>query len=59
MTNNLQTHLRAAGMGYKRDTIHSFRVGGAASHDMDGTDMDVLNGIRGMEVRRRPSHADT
>ena len=23
-------------------TMHSFRVGGAASHNMDGTTMDVL-----------------
>ncbi|CAM9635092.1 unnamed protein product [Laminaria digitata] len=42
MTTNLQTHLRAAGMEGKRYTIHSFRVGGAASHNMDGTAMDVL-----------------
>ncbi|CAN0557611.1 unnamed protein product [Laminaria digitata] len=26
----------------KRYTMHSFRVGGAASHNMDGTAMDVL-----------------
>ena len=42
MTSNLQTHLRAAGMDDKRYTLHSFRVGGAASHHMDGTAMDVL-----------------
>ncbi|CAN0075198.1 unnamed protein product, partial [Laminaria digitata] len=42
MTTNLQTHLRAAGMEGKRYTMHSFRVEGAASHNMDGTTMDVL-----------------
>ncbi|CAN0597596.1 unnamed protein product, partial [Laminaria digitata] len=42
MTSNLQTHLRAAGLADKRYTLHSFRVGGAASHHMDGTAMDVL-----------------
>ena len=35
MTTSLQAHLQA-------DTMHSFRVGGAASHNMDGTAMDVL-----------------
>ena len=29
-------------MEYKRYTMHSFRVGGAASHSMDGTAMEVL-----------------
>ena len=42
MTTSLQAHLRAAGMEYKRYTMHSFRVGGAASHNMDGTAMEVL-----------------
>ena len=42
MTANLQAHLRAAGMENKRYMFHSFRVGGVASHDMDGTAMDVL-----------------
>jgi len=42
MTTSLQAHLRAAGMEYKRYTMHSFRVGGAASHKMDGTAMGVL-----------------
>ena len=42
MTANLQAHLRAAGMEDERYTFHSFRVGGAASHHMDGTAMDVL-----------------
>ena len=42
MTANLQAHLRAAGMEDKRYTLHSFRVGGAASHHMDGTAIDVL-----------------
>ena len=42
MTTNLQTYLRAAGMKDKRYTMHSFRVGGAASHSMDSTAMDVL-----------------
>ena len=42
MTTSLQAHLRAAGMEYKRYTMHSFRVGGAASHSMDGTAMEVL-----------------
>ena len=50
MTTSLHAHLRAAGMEYKRYTMHSFRVGGAASHNMDVTAMDVL--ICGMEVRR-------
>ena len=42
MTTNFQTHLRAAGMEDKWYTMHSFRVGEAASHNMDGTPMDVL-----------------
>ena len=42
MTTNLQTHLRAASMVDKRYAMHSFRVGGAVSHNMDGTAMDVL-----------------
>ena len=42
MTTSLHAHLRAAGMEYKRYTMHSFRVGGAASHKMDGTAMGVL-----------------
>ena len=42
MTTSLRTHLRAAGMANKRYTMHSFRVGGAASHHMDGTALDVL-----------------
>ena len=39
---NCQTHLRAACIEDKRYTMHSFRVGGAASHSMDGTAMGVL-----------------
>ena len=42
MAANLQVHLRAASTEDKRYTLHSFRVGGVASHDMDGTAMDVL-----------------
>lgn len=42
MTSNVQIHLRGAGMEDKRYILHSFRVGAAASHDMDGTTMDVL-----------------
>ena len=42
MTANFQAHLRAAGMGDKRYTLHSFRLGGAASHHMDDTAMDVF-----------------
>ena len=42
MTTSPQAHLRAAGMEYKRYTIHSFRVEGAASHHMDGTAVDVV-----------------
>ena len=42
MTTSHQAHLRATGMEYKRYTMHSFRVGGAASHSMDGTAMEVL-----------------
>ena len=48
MTTNLQTHLRATGTDDKRYTIHSFRVGGAASHNMDGTARDVLMEYVGM-----------
>ena len=48
MTTNLQTHLRATGTDHKRYTIHSFRVGGAASHNMDGTARDVLMEYVGM-----------
>ena len=29
-------------MEYNRYTMHSFRVGGAASHNIDGTAMDFL-----------------
>ena len=39
---HLSTHLRAAGMEDKWYTMHSFRVGGTASHNMDGTAMNVL-----------------
>ena len=39
-----QTHLLAATMGNKRYTLHSFRVGWAMSHHMDGTATDVLIG---------------
>lgn len=42
MITNLQTHLRAAGMENKHYTMHPLRVGGAASHNMDGTAMNVL-----------------
>ena len=42
MTANLQAHLHAAGMEDKRYALHSFRLGGAASHHMDGTAIDVL-----------------
>ena len=42
MTTSLQAHLRAAGMEHKPYTMHSFRVGGAASHNIDGTAMDFL-----------------
>ena len=42
VTANIQAHLHAAGMEDKRYALHSFRVGGAASHHMDGTAMDVL-----------------
>ena len=42
MTTNLETHLRAAGVEDEWYTMHSFRVGGAASRNMDGTAMDVL-----------------
>lgn len=42
MTTNLQAHLRVAGMADQKYTLHSFRVGGAASHNMDGTAMDAL-----------------
>ena len=38
----MTTHLRAAGMEDKRYTMHSFRVGGAAGHNKDGTVIDVL-----------------
>ena len=39
LTSNRQAHLRAE---HKRYSRHSFRVGAAASHHMDGTAMDVL-----------------
>ena len=39
---HLPTHRRAAGMEDKRDAMHSFRVGGAASHIMNATAMVVL-----------------
>ena len=42
MTTNLQSHLRAAGMDDKRYMMHSFRVAGAASHNIDGTTMYVM-----------------
>ena len=41
ITTNLQTH-RAAGMEDKRYTMHSFRMGIAAGHNMDGMAIDVL-----------------
>ena len=41
MTSNLQIHLRAAGMDDKRYAMHSFRVEGAATHNMDGTAIGV------------------
>ena len=47
MTASLQTHLRAAGMADKRYSMHSFRVGGTASHHVDGMVMDVLMGYVG------------
>ena len=47
MITSLQAHLRAAGMEYKRYTMHSFRVGGAASHNVEVTAMDVLVGYVG------------
>ena len=47
MTTNHQTHLRAAGMEDKRYTMHSLQVGGAASHNMDGSAMDALMGYVG------------
>ena len=39
LTSNRQAHLRAE---HKRYSRHSFRVGAAANHHMDGTAMDVL-----------------
>ena len=42
MTANLRNHLRAADTEDKWYTIQSLRVGGATSHNMDGTAMDVL-----------------
>ena len=42
MTSNLQTDLQAAGREDNRYALHSFRVGGEASHRTDGTAMDVL-----------------
>ena len=41
-TSDLQAYLQAAGTGNKRDMLHSFRVGGAASDHVDGTAMDVF-----------------
>ena len=42
MTTNLLTHLRMVGIEDKRYTMHTFRVGGATSRNMDGTAIDVL-----------------
>ena len=42
MTTNLSIHLRAAGMEYRRYAMHSFQVGEAASHNVEGTAMNVL-----------------
>ena len=56
MTTSLQGHLRAACTEYKRHTMHSFRVGGAAIHNMDGTAMDILKeyvGWKSAAVARR------
>lgn len=41
-TTNLQAYLREAGMVDQRYTLHSFRVEGPASHNMDGTAIDAL-----------------
>ena len=57
MTHHLPTHLRAAGMEDQRDAMRSFRVGGAASHIMDATAMDVFMNTWGGSPP--PSHADT
>lgn len=53
MTTNLQIHLRTASMKDKLYTMHPFRVGGAASHSMDGVALDVLMEYMGSEVRNR------
>ena len=53
----LPTHLRVADMKDKRYTMHSFRGGGAASHIMDGTAIDVL--INTWCGSPQPSQADT
>ena len=57
MTTNLPTHLRAAGMEVRRYTMHSFRMRGAASHNMDGTAMDLL--MKTCVGSPQPSYADT
>lgn len=53
MTTNLQTNprtrLQAAGRKEERYTMHPFRVGGAASHNMDGMAMNVLTEYVGWE----------
>ena len=56
MITNLQTHLREAGMEDKRHTMHYFRVGRAASHNMDGTTMDPVVEYVGWSPE--PSHAE-
>ena len=42
ITSRLQTRLRAAGMEHTRFTLHSCRVGGATSHHIDGTALDLF-----------------
>ena len=49
ITSNLQTYLRAPRMEDKRDRLHSFRVGGAASHHIDGSH-GRSHGVLRMEV---------
>lgn len=42
MTSNFPTYLQAASMEDTRDTMHSFRGGRMASHNMDDTAVAVL-----------------
>ena len=56
MTTNHPTRLRAAGMEDKRYTTHSSRMQGAASHNMDGTVINVLMNMWARPMCRTGRH---